>query len=86
MRLTSPKISKRTYLPLSKQFASKSAPKSRRMKFLCLGGPFGGQHVSLEVSGEHVQTAEFGVQSYNNGERGRYFRVDKSKLVEWRTV
>jgi hypothetical protein len=56
------------------------------MKFLCLGGPFGGQHVSLEVSGEHVQTAEFGVQSYNNGERGRYFRVDKSKLVEWRTI
>ena len=86
MRLTSPKISKRTYLPLSKQFASKSAPKSRKVQFTCIGGPFDSQKVSLEVSGEHVQTAEFGVQSYNNGERGRYFRVDKSKLVEWRTI
>ena len=86
MRLTSPKISKRTYLPLSKQFASKSAPKSRKVQFTCIGGPFDNQKVSLEVSGEHVQTAEFGVQSYNNGERGRYFRIDKSKQVEWRKI
>lgn len=83
MRLTSPKISKRTYLPLSKQFASKSAPKSRKLNFTCIGGPFDGKKVPLEVSGQHVQTAEFGVQSYNDGERGRYFRVEQSKTVEW---
>lgn len=48
--------------------------------------------LALDVSGLHVQTAEFGVQSYRNGERGKYMRQGLVKaetdlnVVTWRPV
>lgn len=62
--------------------------KGTKRKFKCIGGPFDGKKLALwhEMPG-NIGTMEFGIPSYNNGERGVY-RPDSENAdcVTWRPV